>query len=251
MKRYFFEQQFKRVKTGVAPFDVQEESIAFEVDSLDANPQECLSAAWRHLSQIPGAGYRSGWTGWQPTEYRFYEQGEDDPGVDALRAAAEESFEELRTELPEIADALENPPELPPLSEEAIAELGEGVASGDIEITVDFQEPPADSIDPFVEYGDPIEDYEDEEAPLTHEEWEGAQKSALVEEGHLTPEEAFGGDRIGDAAERLKPWARYKIKNVYDKPEFPVDAVDILEPDFEYADWAEERVSQLWKRRLG
>ncbi len=173
-------------------------------------------------------------------EHRFYEQGEDDPGVDALRAAAEESFEELRTELPDIAEELEKQiaeeleqpivHDVTDWPDEALAALNQGIASGGPDL---------------------FEEEEDEEAPLTHEEWEGAQKSALVEEGHLTPEEAFGGDRIGDAVERLKPFQRYKIKNVYDKPEFPVDAVDILEPDFEYADWAEDRVSQLWKRRLG
>lgn len=50
------------------------------------------------------------------------------------------------------------------------------------------------------------------------------------------------------AIERLKKYSRHKIKNVYDKPDFPIDAVDVLQPGFEYADWSEERVSQLWKR---
>ena len=52
----------------------------------------------------------------------------------------------------------------------------------------------------------------------------------------------------GEAIERLKPFSRFKIKNVYEDEDFPVDAVMILQPDFEYPDWSEERVNKLWKR---
>ena len=52
----------------------------------------------------------------------------------------------------------------------------------------------------------------------------------------------------GEAIERLKPFSRFKIKNVYDRPEFPVDAVKVLQPGFEYPDWEDERVNKLWKR---
>ena len=68
-----------------------------------------------------------------------------------------------------------------------------------------------------------------------------------VVEPETKPKKALPHIR-GGAIMDLKPFSRYKIKNVYDKPEFPVDAVKILQPDFEYPDWEDERVSQLWRR---
>ena len=117
----------------------------------------------------------------------------------------------------------------------------------------DIDELPLDEDGEVDEDGEPVPEY------LSHEDWVGAQEASLIEQGLMPapgskpdkPKKAQGGDYIGDAARRLEPWKRYKIKNVYNKPEFPHEAVDILQPDFEFEDWKDERVSQLWKRAPG
>lgn len=48
-----------------------------------------------------------------------------------------------------------------------------------------------------------------------------------------------------EAIEKLKPYARFLIKNVYDDLDF--GAIITLNNNFEYPDWSHKRVRDLWK----
>ena len=50
-----------------------------------------------------------------------------------------------------------------------------------------------------------------------------------------------------NAIKNLKPYARYKIANVYDQLDF--SSILTLVPAFEYPNWDHCKVSELWKGR--
>ena len=57
-----------------------------------------------------------------------------------------------------------------------------------------------------------------------------------------------------DAICRLAPYGRFKIKNVYDNdsfPDFPIDAIFIINPNFEYPDWDYRTVDELLEHCAG
>lgn len=76
-----------------------------------------------------------------------------------------------------------------------------------------------------------------------------AEESVVEEMSAAWPAPESTEDEISAAKAALKPFSRFKIKTVYNDPDFPVDAVHVLQPDFEYPDWDHERVSKLWKNK--
>ena len=49
-----------------------------------------------------------------------------------------------------------------------------------------------------------------------------------------------------EAIKKLKPYARFLIKNVYDDLDF--GAIIAINNNFEYPDWDHKRVRDLWKQ---
>lgn len=52
-------------------------------------------------------------------------------------------------------------------------------------------------------------------------------------------------NQINAAIDALIPFGRYLLRNVYDRPGFPQDAVRILCPHFEYPSWDYRKVSEF------
>lgn len=221
MSKVYFEQVFRRVKTGSSgkmENNIQDTTIRFEVTSTDEKTEQCVERARRLLKQSPGLRFRSGWTSWVLRENRF----------------VDENLEEIlvNVEIPADEPVMVNEEINQALLAEAENSDGEGA------VTLDEL---VDVLPETEEIFEPVGTIELPEISVTGRE--EPEKPAKPDK----PEKVAPHVR-GDAIERLKKYSRHKIKNVYDKPDFPVDAVEVLQPDFEYADWAEERVNKLWKR---
>ena len=178
---FIFEQVFYRLKTGDRRVSPQTITVQVPVGDGSMHPQKRKSLAKKALYDLPGTGFKSGWTVWM--------------------------FGKSRTIAEDQAQAIEHTPEphRPQRADTVYTHTDPGVTKP--------QTAPA-----------PVEAVEE---PTPEPEVEH------------TPETAKAA---------LKQFSRHKIKNVYDEPEFPIWAVDLLQPDFEYADWKEERVNKLWKR---